>query len=500
MSAVAEPSRTAWAPRRRAGLRGRAACVAALRALLLLLGAVLGLRPSPARAAEAGDKFSLAGDLKQFFFATLPYDHPLMPPAPTGQGLFDLRLKGDLRAGPLRAELHPVLTAGAPGALDGARFVQTGAGVPQLVDLNLSLTDSAGLWAQARVDRLHVAAKGAHLGVDLGRQPVSFGRGLFFTPLDLVSPFSPTVIDSSYKPGVDALRVDAWWGESGQASLVGAWAGQPVGSNKTSDTSDPNDDDRALLDDLVAVAWAQQGLGTWDLGLLLALNHNDKVLGLSASGGWGPVGLRAEGTLTAPDPKAGAPAVNELRAIFGEDPLPADRDPFTRALVGADWRPGPRTSLSGELYRQGMGADEAGDYLAEATDPRVSRGEQWLLGRVYGAVAVQQELRPTLQSNLSLISNLRDPSALLGLGLGWSVADNAEVALGGYAGLGARPGDAPPLPARVAGPAAAAEAAGLISAEDLAALRQAWRTSHTPTESELGLSPTTLYAQVRTYF
>ncbi len=458
-----------------------------------LLGALLALTSAPARAAEPGATFSLAGDLKQFFFATLPYDHPLMPPDPTGQGLLDLRLKGGLRAGPVRAEVHPVLTAGAPGAIDGARFVQTGAGVPQLVDLNATLTDGAGLWAQARIDRLHLAAKGAHLGVDLGRQPISFGRGLFFTPLDLVSPFSPTVIDSSYKPGVDALRVDAWWGESGQASLVGAWAGQPVGSRA-------DGDDNALLDDLVAVAWAQQGLGTWDLGLMLALNHNDKVLGLSASGGWGPVGLRAEGSLTAPDPEAAAPAINALRAIFGEAPLPADRDPFTRALVGADWRPGPRTSLSGELYRQGMGAAAADGYLAEATDPRVRRGEQWLLGRVYGAVALQHELRPTLQSNLSLISNLRDPSALLGLGLGWSVADNAEVALGGYAGLGARPGEAPPLPARVAGPAAAAEAAGLISPADLAALRQAWRTSHTPTESELGLSPTTLYAQVRTYF
>ncbi len=492
MSAVADPRR----PRRARG-HGQApprwpARAAARHALAL--AATMGLPAAPARAAEPGATFSLGGDLKQFFFATLPYDHPLMPPDPTGQGLFDLRLKGGLRAGPVRAELHPVLTAGAPGALDGARFVQTGAGVPQLVDLNASLTDGAGLWAQARIDRLHVAAKGAHLGVDLGRQPVSFGRGLFFTPLDLVSPFSPTVIDSSYKPGVDALRVDAWWGASGQASLVGAWAGQPVGANND------NDADRPLLDDLVAVAWAQQGLGTWDLGLLLALNHNDKVLGLSASGGWGPVGLRAEGTLTAPDPDAGAPAINELRAIFGEAPLPADRDPFTRALVGADWRPGPRTSLSGELYRQGMGAAESDGYLAEATDPRVSRGEQWLLGRLYGAVALQQELRPTLQSNLSLISNLRDPSALLGLGLGWSVADNAEVALGGYAGLGARPGEAPPLPARVAAPAAAAEAAGLISEADLAALRQAWRASHTPTASELGLSPTTLYAQVRTYF
>jgi hypothetical protein len=326
------------------------------------------------------------------------------------------------------------------------------------------------------------------------------------TPETPREPWSVLPLSERSAPGLVALaqHYSSWLEANPGASIADvcftAGAGRSHFEHRAALVANSVDEARMLLDDLVAVAWAQQGLGTWDLGLMLALNHNDKVLGLSASGGWGPVGLRAEGTLTAPDPEAGAPAINALRAIFGEAPLPADRDPFTRALVGADWRPGPRTSLSGELYRQGMGAAAADDYLAEATDPRVSRGEQWLLGRVYGAVALQQELRPTLQSSLSLISNLRDPSALLGLGLGWSVADNAEVALGGYAGLGARPGEAPPLPAQVAGPAAAAEAAGLISAADLAALRQAWRTSHTPTESELGLSPTTLYAQVRTYF
>ena len=455
-------------------------------------GAALVLALALSRPATAAPTLSLGGDIKQFFFATLPYDHPLMPTGPSGQGLFDLRLKGGLRAGPLRVEVHPVLTAGAPGATTGARFVQTGAGVPQLIDLNRSLSDTPGLWAQLRIDRLHASAKGAHLGVDLGRQPISFGRGLVFTPLDLVSPFAPTIIDSSYKPGVDAARVDAWWGETGQATVVAAWTGAPPSSADETDAS--------LAQQTVLAAWAQQGLGAWDLGLLVAQSRADGVVGLSASGSVGPVGLRAEGTWTRPDPKAAAPTINAARALFNQPLAAADTAPFTRALVGADWRPGARTSLSGELYRQGMGAATPDGYAAEATEPRVLRGEQWLLGRSYAALALQHEFRPTLQSNLTLISNLRDPSALLGVGLGWSVADNAEVALGGYSGLGARPAAPPPLPATVAGPLQAAEDAGLLPPDAARAVREAWQASNTPIRSELGLSPTTVYAQVRTYF
>jgi hypothetical protein len=113
---VAEPLRPARTARRGAPpiqQTGRSAPGGPWALLLgALLGALLALTAAPARAAEPGATFSLAGDLKQFFFATLPYDHPLMPPDPTGQGLLDLRLKGGLRAGPVRAEVHPERRAG----------------------------------------------------------------------------------------------------------------------------------------------------------------------------------------------------------------------------------------------------------------------------------------------------------------------------------------------------------------------------------------------------
>jgi DNA-binding GntR family transcriptional regulator len=50
------------------------------------------------------------------------------------------------------------------------------------------------------------------LKVTVGRQPVAFGSGMFFTPLDLISSFTPTTIDAEYKPGVDVVRVDVFRG------------------------------------------------------------------------------------------------------------------------------------------------------------------------------------------------------------------------------------------------------------------------------------------------
>ena len=58
-----------------------------------------------------------------------------------------------------------------------------------------------------RVERTRLYIKGSIGPVDLqiGRQPISFGNGFVFSPLDLVQPFSFATIDNEYKPGIDAF-------------------------------------------------------------------------------------------------------------------------------------------------------------------------------------------------------------------------------------------------------------------------------------------------------
>jgi hypothetical protein len=444
----------------------------------------LAVSPTAAPAAPPRPlQADLSGHFKQYFLATFPLESPLLPEEPWGQSIVDFRLKGALKLGNWRAEFHPVLTGLAPGsAATAGAFVQTGQGVAQAVDLNAELVDSSGLYLQLRLDRAMVAGRQGPLGFTLGRQPISFGRGTFFTPLDLVNPFLPTTLDSSYKPGVDAVRLDGYLGEATSLTLAAAYAG---------------DWD---LQGSVLAAYAQTTLGTWDLGLLVAAAHADLVGGLSANGSLGPVGLRLEGSLTRPDPEGEAPLLDPLLATFDQPTAGALRDPYVRALLGADWKPWEKTFLSGELYLQTLGESDPQLYLPRSSDPHYLRGELWLAGRTYAAIAVQQELRPTLNSGLSLIANLGDPSALAGLNVSWSIADNADLVFGGYAGLGARPGQPDRLDPTTAASLRLAEAAGLLSPREVAQARSAYRFAHTPISSEFGNTPLITFAQLRSFF
>jgi hypothetical protein len=75
----------------------------------------------------------------------------------------------------------------------------------RLLDLTDVVADGDD-WALAhRLDRLWVGYTGDKTVVRLGRQALSWGNGLFFTPMDLVNPFDPTAIDTEYKAGDDML-------------------------------------------------------------------------------------------------------------------------------------------------------------------------------------------------------------------------------------------------------------------------------------------------------
>ncbi len=411
--------------------------------LLLLLGAGSAQAGAPVAA-------TLHGDAKSFFFASFPYDHLLFVDAPatltdvldpevdpSGQALVNGRLKLDMRGfDRFKLQLHGVVAASAPGGFGGGGFVQTGLGTPQAVDLSWQAVSGSGLDAWTRIDRASLTVQLPQVDLSLGRQPVTLGRALFFTPLDLVGPFSPTVTDQEYKPGVDAFRVDAYAGAATQITAIAAY-GAPA----------PGDWAAA---DWVLVALGQTTVGLWDLGLFVGSVHQDLVLGLSSAGSVGPVGLRAEGSLTRP---------------------PGAADPYVRGVVGGDWVRGD-LSLSGEAYYQGVGAADPADYLQQASGPRYARAELWALGRWYGAFSAGYVLFPRLSGSLAVIANLADPSALLAPGLRWSVSDESEVLVGGYVGLGQRPGQ-PSLPALARG-----DLVGAI-----------------PVHSEFGLMPATFFLQ-----
>jgi hypothetical protein len=354
-----------------------------------------------ALAADDEAGLSVHGDVKSFFTATFPYDHLLMPDAPSAQGVLDGRLKLEFRHRDLlRVTVHQTATALTAGS-SSPLGTSTGVGLqaPEVVDLSWTAF-SDDLELRGRIDRASVAWTPDGFALTVGRQPISFGNTSIFTPLDLVNPFTPAVIDQEYKPGVDAVRADIYQGTANRVTLAAAYAG----------SWDP--------DGLVLAAYGQTTVGVTDLGLFLGSVRGDAVIGVGVVTAIGPVGFTSDTALTLP---AGG------------------GDPFVRSALGTLFRPTSKTTVSAEFYVQTLGASNAEDYLSTTADPHFQRGEIWLMGVAYAALAVSQEITPTVSGSVAAIGNLLDPSAFLAPSIAWSVSNNVSLAAGGFVGLGARP-------------------------------------------------------------
>lgn len=428
----------------------------------ILTFAVLALLavPGPSRAARVADTgystLDLGGDVKSFFFGMFGYEHMLMPEDPIAQGSLVLRLKFDGSYGHWLSYSfhHQATTTVASGALDlGGALSPAGTGgrgVPQAFDMSWEQTRTDSFSLTGRMDRMWIGLSVPHLDVTIGRQPISFGSTYFFTPMDLVAPFSPTVVDREYKPGVDAVRVDGYIGTSGKITAVAAYAG---------------DWD---LDGLVIAGHGSFTVGVYDIGLFVGSIHRETVLGAGFIGALGPVGFRGEATIT-----------------FRKDHIERKKRPFVRAVLSADHALPNNVHVTGEVYYQSFGGKDPEDYLPLTATDRFERGEVWAMGRWYAALSVSFELTPLLSGSAFVMGNLGDGSCLIGPTLSWSVAGNADLSFGANVGLGKRPDE--------------------IEVEDFfhpdfTPLSEDEILHMIPIRSEFGLMPAMAFVQMRAYF
>jgi hypothetical protein len=140
----------------------------------------------------------------------------------------------------------------------------------RLLDLTGVVADGED-WALAhRLDRLWVGYTGEKTVVRLGRQALSWGNGLFFTPMDLVNPFDPTTIDTEYKTGDDMLYLQYLRdnGDDVQAAVVFR--------------RDPLTGERAA--DLATAALKYHGIaGDNEFDVLVATDNDNAVVGIGVT-------------------------------------------------------------------------------------------------------------------------------------------------------------------------------------------------------------------------
>lgn len=283
--------------------------------------------------------------------------------------------------------------------------------VGEFLPLSYLAIDDGDAIAILRADRFLLTYEWSQFRLTMGRQAISFGQGRVFTPLDRVSPFSPASVDREYKPGVDAIRFDGYWGIAGEWTFIAAQRGD------------------FELEQSVLGAKVRDTFGNWDLAFFALWVGGDQVLGLSVTGALSELSLYSDFSYTWRPPSGMLAKADELRG---------ETAPFIRAVVGGDWSwsAGDGGRLNLELAFLGDGVSSSQNYLSATLDPRLKRGERWLLGQQYLALSAIQSLSPLISSSLSIISNLQDPSALIGPAISWSVSDEVNANIGGYLGVG----------------------------------------------------------------
>ena len=417
--------------------------------------------------AAAAPKAEVHGDIKTFFVSTLPYDNELFSELginatdPTAQSSVDGRIKLTAKTDAVRTVFHHAVTAQTGQTI--AATGQSGMGVqaPQLIDLGWQgFEESANPQAMSlvgRTDRLSIAADAGPTTITIGRQPVTLGHGMAFTPMDLVNPFFPTTVDQEYKPGLDAATVDAFFGTSTQLSVIAAYT----------DPDPVTEADDWTVEGAVYAVYGQHTFGRHDVGLLLGKIRGDDAIGATIATYAGPVGIHADATYTNPSESSA-------------------EDPFVRAVLGAVWSATTELIVSAEVYHQSLGSTEPDGYLERLASDRHASGELWLAGTGYASTTVSYQATPLVAASASVIGNLTDGSALIAPNVAVSISDEVQLVCGGFAGLGERPADRELVD--LFDPATGALLTGGALSEALGV------------QSEFGLYPSSLFLQMKAYF
>ncbi len=248
-----------------------------------------------------------------------------------------------------------------------------------------------------RLDRLSVNFQGEKTILKLGRQAVSWGNGMVYTPMDFFNPFDPALIDTEYKPGDDMVYAQHLFSNGDDAQVV-----YVVRRNERGDVSGNES----------SLAMKYHGfLGESEFDLLVSQHYNDEMVALGAVHSLGGTVVRGDVVVTR------ATKISENVAVSGES------DTFVSLVANlsyswVNW--GKNMSGVFEYFYNGFGVPrEDYDLIGLQENPelleRVSRGELFTLGKHYVALSVLVEASPLWLITPSMFINGEDHSGLFQL-------------------------------------------------------------------------------------
>ncbi len=246
------------------------------------------------------------------------------------------------------------------------------------------------------VDRAVYKRRFENMTLGLGRQPIDWGSGRFWQPLNVFGAFSPTALDTDFKVGLDAIVLDAY--PSDFSTLTAAYVLTPQ-------------HDASLVNSGALYYRSQLGEGG-ELSLLVGQVLDNDVFGGSYESALGGMGWRIEAAYYQPD----------------------QGDDFVFWIGGIDYQFNDGTLIAVEWHDNGFGADKEDEVASIAGGSISNYGLQPQLSRRLLGVSLGRDLTPLLHGDYTLLmSSLKDAqrshhrSLLHQLNLTYSVSNESDL-------------------------------------------------------------------------
>ncbi len=253
----------------------------------------------------------------------------------------------------------------------------------RLFDLTQVISEDNNSALTHRLDRLYAEYAGTNAVGRFGRQAITWGNGLVYTPMDFINPFDPSAIDKEYKTGDDMLY--GQYLQHNGNDLQAAWVFR-------------RDINGEVTNDVDTIAAKYHGFaGNREYDLLLAQHYDDNIIGVGGLTDIGGAIWRGDITLTDTQSENVFSLVTSL----------------SYSWIGWDH------NFSGilEYFYNGFGQAN-GDYSPAAltSNPdlvkRIVRGELFTLGRHYVVASAIVEMTPLWMLTPNVFLNASDGSFL----------------------------------------------------------------------------------------
>ncbi|MCL4746208.1 MAG: hypothetical protein KJZ83_12450 [Burkholderiaceae bacterium] len=258
------------------------------------------------------------------------------------------------------------------------------------------------------IDRASYKHRFGKVSISFGRQPIDWGSGRFWQPLNVFGAFAPTDLDTDYKPGIDAAVLNWYPGSFSSLAVVHAFA--------------PRDD--PAIADSTAIHYRRQVGETSQLALVAGRVIGDRVFGASFESDWRGIGWRVE-------------ALQSKLDASGENAL--------LWIAGVDYQFGNGALVSLEWYDNERGASTEAGLPRAASGRLVAYGLQQHASRRVLGVSVGKDLTPLLRASYTLLAaplrgatERRSVSLMHQLALVYSLSNESDLllALSGSGGKG----------------------------------------------------------------